>query len=426
MNKKYIIGDNKIIILKIFLIFVSINILFFKCETGKCSTNYNQVKTVIGLGSRVIVDENLATAKDKAINDAIRSSVAEVISAMLTKSDLISNLGIIYDKILSNPQKYIVTYRVLNEIERENQYIVAVESKIDSNALNSFFTDQGILNKKNKKPRILLLISEQAPGEILPRYWWGKNPLPYESITEKVIENYLISNNICEIVGNGDDRPNPADLGIVFKSIHDSDAAIKLGLEAGADIVVIGSAQAKETLNTMGDEKSYEADVSLKIFKTKTGEEITPIDTKAVVKNTIPQAGIKDGFEKAGILAANKLGEEIKKSLNSQDKGPRTIEITIKGTDYLSSFIMLKRVMNKMDGIEDIQTKELGSDQAVADIIFQGNARKLADALMLQTFDSFGIEISDVKDNSLTIKFVPVNNNKPVSKSDIEAAHISE
>ncbi len=411
---------------RIILPLVIMTMLIISCGSGVCGTDASDVKTVVGLGSRAIVNGNTASAKDQAIKDAISSSVAKVVSSMLTRSDLTANLGIIYENVLNNPQKYIVTYRLLNELEKDNHYIVAVDSKIDSAALNTLFTEQGILNKKNQIPKVLLLISEQSPGEILPRYWWGKNPLPYKSITENAVAAYISNSHICEISGAGDQRPDPETLGISFASIHDSNSAIKLAREIKADVVVIGSATAKETLNTMGDKKSYQADVSLKAFRTDTGDKIASVETKGAAQNAVSETGIEEGFYKAGTLAGEELVSAIDQHLIEQNNGPRIIEIRIKGTDYLSSFIMLKRIMNKMDGIQDIQTKELGSDQAVADIKFLGTAKKLANALMLQTFDSFGIEISDVKDASLTIKFVPVNKTKPVSKSDIEAAHISE
>ncbi len=423
MKKEIMHRINKIML----PLFMVICMLLSGAGTVECGSMLD-VKTVIGLGNRPVADNNPAEAKNQAVSDALGSSVAEIVTNMLTKSDITSNLSMLYDTALSNPQKYILTYRVLAELENNNRYMVAVESKIDFHALQLLFTKYGLINKKNEKPAVLLLISEKAPGEILSRYWWGKNPLPYKSVTEETIAAYMTNSHICDIVGNGDPRPDPESFGIIFKSIlHDHDAAIKLGRELKADIIVIGSAVAKEAFNTMGDEKSYGADVSLEAFRTDTGDKITSFKTDAVVKSTTNREGIKDSFVKAGTLAGEKLGSEIEKNWSEQNQGPRTIELTIKGTDYLSSFIMLKRIMNKMDEIKDIQTKELGSDQAVADIIFQGSSKQLSDALMLQSFNSFGIEISDVTDNSLTIKFVPVKKTKPVSKSDInKAAHISE
>ncbi|MCK5098572.1 MAG: hypothetical protein KAR45_10750, partial [Desulfobacteraceae bacterium] len=87
-------------------------------------------------------------------------------------------------------------------------------------------------------------------------------------------------------------------------------------------------------------------------------------------------------------------------------KKEQNIETRIEGEDYLSSFILLRKALSDMQGVKSVQTKELGADQAIVNILFKGNAEKLAQALLLKTFNSFGIEIYNVKDKSFTIKFV--------------------
>ena len=67
---------------------------------------------------------------------------------------------------------------------------------------------------------------------------------------------------------------------------------------------------------------------------------------------------------------------------------------------------MNRKALTDIPEVKSVQTKELGADQAIVSILFKGNAEKLAQALLLKTFDSFGIEIYDVKDKSFTIKFV--------------------
>jgi hypothetical protein len=79
-----------------------------------------------------------------------------------------------------------------------------------------------------------------------------------------------------------------------------------------------------------------------------------------------------------------------------------------------------------MPGIQDVKTKELGSDRAMVDIMFKGNAATLADRLMLKTFDAFGIEISEVTPSSMTLRFVTQKDVAPVPESEIKKAYISE
>jgi hypothetical protein len=45
-------------------------------------------------------------------------------------------------------------------------------------------------------------------------------------------------------------------------------------------------------------------------------------------------------------------------------------------------------------------------DESVISVDFQGNAKELADALMLKAFDSFGINIYEVSQNRLRIELI--------------------
>ena len=47
------------------------------------------------------------------------------------------------------------------------------------------------------------------------------------------------------------------------------------------------------------------------------------------------------------------------------------------------------------------------SDEATIIVHFEGDAEMLAEALMLQSFDSFGINISDISQNRLRIELIP-------------------
>jgi hypothetical protein len=59
-----------------------------------------------------------------------------------------------------------------------------------------------------------------------------------------------------------------------------------------------------------------------------------------------------------------------------------------------------------MPGIENMQPLEMGSDYAILQIFYKGQSSQFADMLMLKTFDSFGLEISDVNDDFMNIGFI--------------------
>jgi hypothetical protein len=264
-----------------------------------------------------------------------------------------------------------------------------------------------VIKNNSAKPSVLVLISEQTQDDINPKYWWGKDSMPYESlISGKIIK--LLTDKEFIVKGRNTKAVDLGKLKINFSSIYDVKAAIKLGSRLKADIVILGNAESFEALNRMGQTKTYEADISLDMWNITTKKKITTIKLKATANDSDNEKGNRTAMLEAGALAAKEISLRACKYWEENIlKKEHIIETRIKGENYLSSFILLRKTLNNMQGIKRVQTKELGADQAIVSILFQGNADKLAQALLLKTFKSFGLEIYDVRDRSLTIKFVP-------------------
>ncbi len=129
----------------------------------------------------------------------------------------------------------------------------------------------------------------------------------------------------------------------------------------------------------------------------------------------------------AKLVGKNNTDAAEKSSQIDKNSNLKTIKAKIEGSDYLSSFIMLRKTLNSMDGIKDVQTRDLSSEQASVTILFNGDGKHLAKELMLTSFDDFGLEISQITEDSLTIRFIPKADGLPViEKKDMEGAYISE
>lgn len=379
----------------------------------------------IALGKQSITDENLSRAKKRAVDNALYASVERAILEILSPPEIAGSLDLIYDQVLADTQRYVKTFKVLGEAETQGQYMVAVEAVINTDSLEEIFNRAGILNRNKKNPSVLMLISEQSYNEVLSRYWWGKNPLPYASVTEDTIVDLFKKKGFI-LMGLGPDRPNLGALDVSFDFVHDTMGALKLARELNADVLVMGRARAEEPSNRMGEERSYRADIDLELFFSETGEPMGIVKESAVVKSDTGKEGADQALARAGTLAAESLATKIDNFWSARQQTVHTIETRVEGSDYLSSFIMLRKVLGDMPGIQDIKTRELGSNRAMVDIVFKGNAATLADLLMLKTFDSFDIEIAEVTPASMVIRFITKNDVAPVPESEIKKAYISE
>jgi len=438
----------------------------------------------ISLAKQTIHNDDLVEAKKGAVFQAMRAAVQEAVVKMVSISVITENLDLIYEKVLSDPEKYIANYKVLGDIDKQGQYLVALEATVDTSALKEFFAGANILNSaKETRPSILFLVSEQSFNEDLPRYWWGEDPLSYKSFADGALVALLEKKGYA-IVGKGSTRPDPAALGITFDFIHDSTAAIKLGTALKADIVIIGRAMAKEPFKRLGGDFSCKATIALELFSTGSGERITSIDKEAVV----PEKNGDEGVRKALIMAGELAGEAVVSKLQAKaalsklqakaalpevqeeaalpevqakaalpevqeeaaspevqakaalpevqakaalpkiedqgsalDETVRPIETRFEGVNYLSNFIMLRKSLKTTPGIEGIQTREMGTEKAVVEILFKGNAKKLADLLMLKAFENFSIETADVAEDSMVIRFVTKKTVDPVAEPGVKS-----
>jgi len=359
-------------------------------------------------GKGRITSQNLQQAKQNAVYEALKVAVQNAFAKIVSKQVFASNLDFFYSQVLPHASDYIITYQVLGGIENKGYYLVGVESKVDIHKLEKTLTDARILNANKDKPVILFFIVEKTPSDLLPKYWWGKNPIPYQPLAETIIIEQLIQDRFI-ITGNDSVRPDPSFYNITFNSIYDVAAAKNLGKKMDADMIVFGKAVSEEAINRMGEEKTFNSQIDLEGYNLETGEKVVTSQVQAVVKSDMENEGNIQALIKAASLSAQDLSKQLNEYWTGYLRKEHAFDVTIKGKNFLPRFIALKQQFKQMSGIENMQPKELGTDYAVMEIFYKGKSSQFADAVMLKTFDSFGLEFSDITDTLVTIKFIEKN-----------------
>lgn len=363
------------------------------------------IQTGVTTGSSRIVGNDIQNAKQEAVKEALNVAVQNGFADLVSRQVVASNLEYFYNQILSKSSEYIITYRVINGIENRGKYIVAVESRLDLSLLEKQLVEARVINDRQNKPVVMFFILEKLPSDILPRYWWGNNPLPYQSIAENRMIGKMSEMGFT-ITGNEDPRPEPSFYNISFGNIYDVQSAIELGRHMKADIIVFGKADAREAINRMGEEKTFNGQVDVSIYKVETGEKLFVTDADAAAKSNDENLGSIQALSEAADMAALELAEKINAYWKQTLRQERAFDLNIEGDNFLPRFIALKQKLNQMPGIENMQPKEMGGSYAVLEILYKGTPSRFADVIMLKTFDSFGLEISEVSDQSVNIRFI--------------------
>jgi len=396
---------SKAIIPFVFAVFFCLVVLYPPAVVQ--AENQIPTKTVVVTGTGKIHQKDSARAREEAIADSLVSAVNRVAVELFPLESLVRNFQAFNEMIYGNTDKFIQDYKVLAEVPSVNNYRVMVEATVSINTLKKLMSNAGILLEEKPLPKILVLISDQNLNERLPKYWWGQekcfsksssiNALvePFKTKGFPIIDPHIITQNT---------RFDPI---YDTPDLNDTEA-VTLGLSSQAGVVIVGKSVASTGPNIMGKNiRSFKGIVSARAIRTDTGSEIATTMQTSITTNTDEIAGVRDVLSRAGSLAGEDLAYQILAAWQKHEEKSNIIEIIIEGTGNIANFEKLRRLINNISGVKNLQIKELKSDQATLMVEFQGIAKELADALMLNTFESMGINIYEVSQDRLRIELTP-------------------
>lgn len=373
---------------------------------------------ILTTGVQSIAGEKIPEARQAAVSEALKQAVTQAFAQVVPPRTFADNLEFLYSRILPSAEDYISTFRVLGEATYEDSYLVGVESRVQSGLLAQVLAKAGIFDADADQPRILLLIAEQTASDLLPKYWWGNNPEPYHSHAEIQIADQMTQNRF-NVVALGENRPDPKDYGIQFKSIYDTGAAVDLAQELDADLVVLGRAGATESGNPMEDEKGFDAVVRLNVLDVTTGKSVADCEHQAAAKADADQPGDVRAIVRAVDLAYADLSAQLDQSWAPKKREQARFTVSIHGNQFLPRFIALEKRFAEMTEIQNVVPREIGSDQAVLEMVYEGSTEQFARHIMRKTFDGFGIEIAELTETDVRIRFIDGTNTGEVGESTI-------
>jgi len=366
-----------------------------------------EIITVIG--TYTANKEEADKAKEDAIAKCLISAVDQTALKLFSLEFMTENFQKFNKLVPGHANDFIQTYKLLSDYESENTYRIMIEATVLTDKLKEQMavTEERKVEKK-VLPKILLLIAEQNIQDILPQYWWGETPPSAEFVSEGAIVNILKEKGFT-VVEHGTGIPNidKSESAVIYKSYPDGYEAVEIGVRFMANVVVVGKAIAQQSLNIMGEEaKSYTGTVSVRAFRTDTGEEITSSSKTEVKSSADENTGAREALLASGNLVGEELASQIAYTWQEKVKESEGITLIVSGTGRLGIFVMFRKILKEMPNVKDIQIAEMKANEAVIKVEADTDAKKLAEALMLKTFETFSINISEITDNRLKIELV--------------------
>ena len=370
--------------------------------TGSYAADSRAVKQLKVLGTAVIHEKNLADGRQNAVNDALVAAVGQVVMELLTGETVVQRFQQINDSILSERDNYVKNYRVLTESVSGTTVRALVQVDIAVDRVSRDLSRMGLALAGAVYPRILFMVAERNVTDADFTYWWGGRRLLSRTICEGAMAATLEATGF-EIV-DPPDLTSPLSLPV---NAPEADMVALAG-RLGADVLVTGYGTAAGAPNTMGGAtRAYEAVVDVRAFNVQTGQPMGRTRQESVVSNQDEVLGGREALSGAGVSAGNDLARQIMAVWQQEQDRSAVIDVEVEGTGgHIASFVRLRTAISSLSGVNELKMKAMSPDRADMAVKYQGSARSLADALLLQTFSGFGIDIFEVTPKTIRIRLV--------------------
>jgi len=369
-------------------------------------------QAIEALGSAVISGKDVAKAREQAIDNALTASVARIVVEHLPEEIFVKQFKQLNEIIFRHTDQYVDNYKVMTEALGGQIYRVMVQATVSVPKIHGELSDLKLLNRPENLPKILILLSDSESADV---------SRPDDLAEDTQLSDHFVAGLIAKQFAEKNIKLIGADQSAKMTEPEDTDArplltdatAVQLGKRVQADVVVTGQYGTSLTQNTMGtDVRSFKGSVKLRALRTDSGDLIAFADQTNVTVSDEENAGRKKALTNASILAGKMIAAKIVSAWTENSPQPETsparmVEIIVEGTGSLSNFVMFRRVLSELPGVEEIRIKEMKADEARLAIRFQGDGKKLADSLMMKSYDTFGIDIFEVTPQKIKVELIP-------------------
>ena len=334
----------------------------------------SEQKEILVIGSSIIVDGNIARAREAAISEALLKGVEAYLARRLGSEGMINNFPRLLQETIPAAREEIENFHILAEDQAERHYRVLVRLKVNEKMMEEKFRESGLILAEGPPVKILFLVSQVEPrtGKIL--YWWQdpeNDPglTPTDLILHRVFQERGFSPiNRLLIAPEGDVLPEMKALELSYGD------TIEWGRALGADVVIQG------TCTIVEDEQ---VSVTLSSVDIGKGAMIgRGTQTEMIDKSSGSTQQIMLPMEKAIKKVAAELGPAIIRAIELPEASTRRLEVVLKG---LRSFTELRQIQDflrqEVVGVSSVRQSRVTGQTISLLVEFDGDENKFLERL---------------------------------------------
>lgn len=358
------------------------------CKSGgeKPKTNDGWV-TVTGVAQ--IQNNNMGLAKDEALKDAKRVAVQEVLGSVVSARSDVKNYELVRQTVTSKSEGLIESFEILSsDAVSASEYHVKIKAKVSEKLITQ--TIEEVVASQGK-PRMMVILDETLNDKV------DRNKIAQTEIESQFIAQGFpfVDKSTVDKILKSNRRKISAALG------GDNSAARELGVDAGAEIILVGSSRVKSAGNVAGSQLiSMQADINVRVIDINTGKILTADQEHGAYPHINPDTGAVLAVKRAVPPLKDKLVADIVRLWDVNRAN--TIALLVTGLDYEKLMVLRGELSEKVRGVKAVNPKGSAGKAAKLEVEFEGSSFDLADRLLTSGLTT-KLKIGEVKPNALDV-----------------------
>jgi hypothetical protein len=256
----------------------------------------------------------------------------------------------------------------------------------------------------------MILVAEQNIGKQHYHYWWGYHRGEQADLT--ITENTIMDRFREKGFDFVDHQAQSKNIKVVpayrVAELNDR-AAITLGKQADAEVVIVGKALAKSIGPVAGTAmKSVQANVSLRAIQTDTGGVLSSGSEHAAAVHIDEVTGGVEALKKASAKISEKMMDDIIKNFQKRVGATTLVQVIVNGLSGPEDLRKFKNMLQgQVRGVEGIYERSFTGNVAKIEIDLKGSAQSLSDEIGRKNFKEFAVKVLSTTWNTIEINVTP-------------------
>ena len=358
---------------------------------------------VIAMGASP-VKTDAPSAREAAVAQGLMMAVEKAALQILPVERVTEKFDTLGVLLADHHDEFIQDYKVLKELNDGKTYRVLVQATVLSGKLKQDLGGGGETAQGDNPPAVLFMIAEQPAGASSIHYWWqGGKPVFQPDIATEAMKRVFADSGFSVINEKNIPAGQIEDLQLTG-AVTDSQA-IAIGKRVKADLIMAGNAVAVEAPSRTGETLlTFKGTVTVRPVFVGTGEALPAIVNSQTALHQDKTAGSRKALSDAGKQAGLAAVPQILAKWKARGETGGDILINLTGPDILTHLAEFRTALKHIKGVSSHQMLEIGADKAMLKVTFEGTPQALSDALVLESFDSFAINVSEITGNQIHIQ----------------------